>query len=80
MYSFSEFQICNTVLLRQCCFWRMLILYLFESSTSQEITGQEVCIYGEGWEEGEPAILYYTLGGAIFTCETLQAGWGQEDL
>lgn len=50
------------------CFSRVLILHLLGGSSSQEITGQEVCVYvGEGWEEGEPAILYYILGGAIFT-------------
>lgn len=50
------------------CFLRMLTLHLFGGSSSQEITGQEVCIYmGEGWEEREPAILHYILGGAIFT-------------
>lgn len=31
---------------------------------------------GEGWEEGETAILYYILGGAVFTSEALRAGVG----
>ena len=56
----------------------MLILHQFESSTSQEITGQEVCVYGEGWKEGEPAILSHTLGGAVFTHEALLAGWDRK--
>ena len=55
----------------------MLILHLSGGSSSQEITGHEVCIYvGEGREEREPAILHYILGGAIFTSSTLQARVG----
>lgn len=41
----------NTVLVRQCCFLRMLILYLFGGSTSQEITSQDVCISAQ-WGKG----------------------------
>lgn len=51
--------------------------HLFGGSSSQEITGQEVCGHmGEGWEEGEPAILYYILGGALFIHKLSTTGRG----
>ena len=58
----------------KCCFLRMLTLL---SICCQHLLGNNwvgsVCVCGGGQEAGEPAILYYILGGAIFTRQTLEA-------